>query len=94
MAVNNERLDARQRVRLANVISGERMELIALAYLGFEEEDIKSLIDQHKGKVSTINREILQIWCNKNSRDTQTKVSKVFLEHIGIVAKVQNSSKF
>ena len=79
MATNKGRLDTRQRVRLANAISGRDMETIALGYLGFEDEELKSLIDEHKGQAQRINRDILQKWCNKNSGDTQTKVRIIVL---------------
>ena len=75
MSVNEGRLDTRQRVRLAKAISLPNMETIALGYMGFEEEEIKSLTDEHKGKADRINRDILQKWCYKNAGDTQTKVS-------------------
>ena len=68
------RLDQRQRVRLAKAISGPDMETIALGYLDFEDEEIKSLNDEHKCHVQRINRDILQKWCNKNSGNIQTKV--------------------
>ena len=79
MATNKGRLDTRQRVRLANAISGRDMETIALGYLGFEDEELKSLIDEHKSQAQRINRDILQKWCNKNSGDTQTKVRIIIL---------------
>ena len=82
MATNKGRLDTRQRVRLANAISGRDMETIALGYLGFEDEELKSLIDEHKSQAQRINRDILQKWCNKNSGDTQTKVSTVVCKYL------------
>ena len=75
MATNEGRLTTRQRVRLANAISSQNMETIALGYLGFDDEGLKLLIDEHKGHAQRINRDILQKWCNKNSGNTQTKVS-------------------
>ena len=75
MSGTDGRLTTRQRVRLANAISGRNMETIALGYLGFQEEEIKNLVDEHQSQSKKINRDILQIWCNKNSGDNQTKVS-------------------
>ena len=75
MDPNEGRLNQRQWVRLSKAISGPDMETIALGYLDFEDEEIKSLNDEHKGHVQRINRDILQKWCNKNSGNIQTKVS-------------------
>ena len=77
MDANEGRLNTRQRVRLAKAISGPDMETIALGYLDFEDEEIKSLNDEHKAHVQRINRDILQKWCNKNSGNIQTKVSLI-----------------
>ena len=74
MAASDGRLTTRQKVRLANAVSGRDMETIALGYLGFEDEEIKSLIDEHKSHAPRINRDILQKWCNKNSGKTQIQV--------------------
>ena len=75
MATNDGRLDPLQKVSLAEAISERSMENIALGYLGFDEDELDSLQDAHKDNVCKINRKILEKWCNKNSGNTQTKVS-------------------
>ena len=65
MASNKGRIDTRQRVRLANAISGRHMETIALGYLGFDEDELESLQDEYKDNAEKVNRKVLGKWCNK-----------------------------
>ena len=75
MAANEGRLDTLQKVRLASAISGRHMETIALGYVGFDEDELESLQDEYKDNAQKVNRKILEKWCNKNSGNTQIKVS-------------------
>ena len=67
-------LTNRQYMQLGRAISSPDMESIALGYLPFDEEIIKSLRHENRGNFETFNRDILKRWANKNSGSDQVRV--------------------
>ena len=63
-----------QYVQLGRAISRPDMESIALGYLNFDDETIKSLRYEHRGNYEAFNRHILKRWANKNPGSDQVKV--------------------
>ena len=59
-------LSNRQYVLLGRSISSPDMESIALGYLNFDEETIKSLRYEHRGNAEAFNRDILRRWAYQN----------------------------
>ena len=74
------RLTNRQFVLLGRAISSPDMESIALGYLQFDEEIIKSLHYEHRGNVEAFNRDILKRWAYQNPESDQVEVrhKKIF----------------
>ena len=73
------RLTTAQKARLAQKISYQSMESIALAYLGFDQEVIDSLKIAHRENMEAFNREILHRWTNQNPGNDQVQVRSSFL---------------
>ena len=72
---NSGQLSPNQIVRLARVITVDNMESIAEGYLEIEEETIKNLYHENKGKAEAFNRSVLRYWKNKNPETNQNLVS-------------------
>ena len=72
---NSGQLSPNQIVRLARVITVDNMESIAEGYLEIEEETIKNLQHENKGKAEAFNRSVLRYWKNKNPETNQNLVS-------------------
>ena len=90
----SRQLTNNQIVRLSRVISLTNMECIALGYLNFDEEILKSLRHEHKENPEAFNRDIFKKWAYTNSRPDQVQVGiylirmlpdvSPFLEHCKI----------
>ena len=68
------RLSNRQYVQLGRAISSPDMESIAVGYLNFDEETIKSLRYEHRGNTEAFNRDILRRWVYQNPGPDQVEV--------------------
>ena len=68
------RLTNRQYVQLGRAISSPDMESIALGYFNIDKAKIKSLKMEHRENTEAFNRDIIEIWANKNSDPNQVKV--------------------
>ena len=56
---------------LARKVSKQIIELIAIPYLGFNDETVKNLEHDNAGNDEKFNREIFQAWANKNPGNNQ-----------------------
>ena len=74
------RLTNLQHVRLGRAISSSDMESIALGYMNIDKAVIKSLKDTHRGNTEAFNRDIIELWANRNSGPDQIKVRLIFLK--------------
>ena len=70
----SRQLTRNQIVRLSRVISLTNMECIALGYLNFDEEILKSLRHEHRENPEAFNRHIIRKWAYRNSRPDQVQV--------------------
>ena len=61
-------------VPLARQISCQKMESIALGYLGFDQDVIDSLKTAHRENTEAFNRDILRRWANQNGGNDQVQV--------------------
>ena len=68
------RLSNLQYVQLGRAISSPDMESIAVGYLNFDEETIKSLRYESRGNFEAFNRDILRRWAYQNPGPDQVEV--------------------
>ena len=54
-------------VCLAEAISAQNMESIALTYMGIEWEMLQNLRREHREEIEAFNRDVIRRWCNKKS---------------------------
>ena len=64
-----------QCVDLAEVISAQDMESIALKYFKFSMEKVKSLKFAHRENTDAFKRDVIDAWVKRNSGPNQVKVS-------------------
>ena len=65
----------KQIVRLAAVISVQKLAAIAEGYMDISDETIKNIKFENKDDAEAVNREIIKYWLNKNSGGNQIMVS-------------------
>ena len=91
------RLTNLQYVRLGRAISSPDMESIALGYLNIDKAVIKSLKNAHRENTEAFNRDIIELWANRNSGPDQVKVKLIFLRTIDTpahcVCNIQQSAE-
>ena len=77
MAINGskDKLTNRHLVDIAEVISPNDLESIALKYLNISTEKIKTLKAENKENPDALKRDVVRIWANRNSGPNQVKVS-------------------
>ena len=63
-----------QMVLLGRAISSHNMESIALGYLKFDEETLKSLRYEHRENPEAFDRDILKRWAYRNPGPDQVRV--------------------
>ena len=85
-------LTNRQYMQLGRAISSPDMESIALGYLQFDEEIIKSLRHENRGNFEAFNRDIIKRWANKNSGSDQVRV-RAFKNRELLIHKRSSKSK-
>ena len=72
-------LTNRQYVQLGRAIASPDMESIALGYLNIDKARIKSLKTEHRENTEAFNRDIIELWANKNPDSNGVKVGFYFL---------------
>ena len=64
---SSESLTNRQITALAASMSGEKIKHIAVAYIGFTEEEIETMSTEGEDDEETFKRNVIIGWANKNS---------------------------
>ena len=82
---NSENLTNYQCVRLSQVVSGSKMESIALGYLNFDEEKIKQLKESRRDDTEGFVRDVIKEWACRNPSDqVQVRIAINYCEHVTV----------